>query len=70
MNFGYLTYQAERPPSRAEQRAADIQQGKLARTLSGLLHPRRGTTDCPSQAASTATVVPDYLPADWVITPR
>ena len=66
MNFGYLTYQAERTPSRAEQRAADIQQGELARTLSGLLHPRR-RTDCPSQAA---IAVPDYLPADWVITPR
>jgi hypothetical protein len=69
MNFGYLTYQAEHTPSRAEQRAADAQRGELARTLSGLLHPRRGT-DCPRQAASTATAVPDYLPADWVTTPR
>jgi hypothetical protein len=69
MNLGYLIHQAERTPSRAEQRAADMRRGELASTLSRLLHPRRGT-DHPGHAASTARAVPDYLPADWVSTPR
>jgi hypothetical protein len=69
MNLGYLLYQAERTVYRAEQRAADAQRGELARTLSSLLHPRRGT-DCAGPAAGTTVVVPDYLPAEWVDTPR
>lgn len=64
MNIGYLIQQAERTPSRAEQRAADIQRGELARALAGLLHPRRGA-ELPGHATSTAIVVPDYPPADW-----
>jgi hypothetical protein len=73
MNLGYLIQQAERTPSRTEQRAADAMRGELARTLSGLLHPRihpRRGTDRPGHASSAAVTVPDYLPADWVSTPR
>jgi len=69
MNLGYLTYQAERTPSRAEQRAADAQRGELARTLAGLLHPRHAA-DHPGRPASTPMTVPDYLPADWETTSR
>jgi hypothetical protein len=69
MNLGYLIQQAERTPSRAEQRAADARRGELARAISGLLHPRRGT-DRRCQATTTVITVPDYLPADWVTTPR
>jgi hypothetical protein len=77
MNLGYLIQQAERTPSRAEQQAADAMRGELARTVSGLLRPRRHgrlhrrrDTDRPSLAASTTSTVPDYLPADWVTTFR
>jgi hypothetical protein len=75
MNNGYLLYQAERTPSRAEQRAADARRGELARSLSQLLHPRRdtaaSTADCPCPAdypcpaPGTAVAVPDYPPAEW-----
>ncbi|HUN37689.1 MAG TPA: hypothetical protein VMU95_37320 [Trebonia sp.] len=64
MNLGYLTYQAERTPSLAEQRAADAQRGELARRLSGLLHRRPGA-DRPGQSACAPITVPDYLPDDW-----
>jgi hypothetical protein len=69
MNIGFLLYQAERTPDRAEQRAVDAQRGELARALSGLLHPRRRIDHRP-QAECTGITVPDYLPTDWVSTPR
>ncbi|HTU73882.1 MAG TPA: hypothetical protein VMG38_10225 [Trebonia sp.] len=68
MNLGYLLYQGEHTPDRAEQRAADAQRGELARILSGLLHPHRGPDR--TGPATGAVVVPDYLPAEWVTTPK
>ena len=67
MNISYLVYQAERIPSRAEQRAIDAQRGELARTLTSLLRGRR-------RAAAEATpgaagVIPDYLPPEWASAP-
>lgn len=47
MNIAYMIYQAERQPSAAEQRAADIRRGELARALAQLV--RRN----PSGGAST-----------------
>jgi hypothetical protein len=53
MSIGYMIYQAERPQSPREQRAADAQRGELARGLSRLLHLRRGQA-----AAARAPLVP------------
>jgi hypothetical protein len=71
MNLGYLMYQAERPLSRTESRVVDATRGELARSLFHLLHPRhlhprhtapahQGT--CPQGES----LVPDYLPEEWV----
>jgi hypothetical protein len=53
MSFGYMIYQAERPMSRAEQRAADIRRGELAAALSRLL--RRGRKARPADTVTTLT---------------
>jgi hypothetical protein len=39
MNPNYLVHRAERPLTRAEQRAADVRQGELAEALAGALGP-------------------------------
>ena len=67
MNISYMIYQAERIPSRAEQRAIDAQRGELARTLAGLLRSRRRATDEATSGA--AGVLPDYLPPEWASAP-
>ena len=71
MNISYMVYQAERIPSRTEQRAVDAQRGELARTLASLL-PRRRRAVARSSSEATpgpAGVVPDYPPPEWVSAP-
>jgi hypothetical protein len=58
MNISYLIYQAERPVSRAEQRAIDIERGEFARAVSGLRRRNR-------PARQDLVVVPDHVPAEW-----
>jgi hypothetical protein len=60
MNFGYTIYQAERPMSRAEQRAADTQRGELAAALSRLL--RRNRKPTPATVASPVTMAHSPVP--------
>jgi len=38
-NYGYLTYQAERPRAPAEQRETDAQLGRLSAAFAQLLRP-------------------------------
>jgi hypothetical protein len=51
MNISYLIYQAERPRSAAEQRAADVRAGQLAAAVArlgrSLRHPITGNQDSP-----------------------
>lgn len=72
MNAGYQIYQAERRPSRAEQRAIDARRGELAAALSRLLRPLPRRAARQSAAASDLASrydevrrsgVPDYPPA-------
>ena len=65
-NYGYLIYQAERPLSRTEMRAADTARGEIARGLSRLFHPRRTEPGHQAACPQAEVTVPDYLPAEWV----
>jgi hypothetical protein len=63
MNIGYMAYQAERPMSRAEQRAADNQRGELAAALSRRLRRKRAASPAsavaPAAPATALAAVPD-----------
>jgi hypothetical protein len=39
LNYGYLTYQAERTKTQAEQRETDVQLGQLSAAFAQLLRP-------------------------------
>jgi hypothetical protein len=56
MNISYMLYQAERPRSAAEQRAADAQVGELAAAVArlgrSLRHAITGTKDHPGREGS------------------
>ncbi len=56
MNIAYLVYQAERQPSAAEQRAADIRRGELASALGRLVRRRpawpQGARDVPARGGA------------------
>ena len=71
MNISYMVYQAERIPSRTEQRAIDARRGELARTLGSLLRWQRGALARSSSEATpgAAGVIPDYLPPEWASAP-
>jgi hypothetical protein len=63
MNIGYLIYQAERPMSGAEQRAADDRRGELAAALSRWRRRGRQASPVTSVTATGLATSTTALPA-------
>jgi hypothetical protein len=51
--YGYLTYQAERPKARAEQRETDAQMGRLSAAFAQLVGPLAKPTRALRRPAGT-----------------
>ena len=68
MTITYMIYQAERPVSRSEQRAADAIRGELVQGLSSLLHGggRRQRRVVAGGGHRPASEVPCYPAAERV----